>query len=320
MDKIAPGKTALVFAGQGAQYGGMGKDLYERSVAAKAVFDEAEKIHPGLSGLCFDGTDEELQRTINAQPAIFTVAMAAAMALRAAGFMPHMLAGFSLGELAALTFAGAMSLVDGLRLIVERGRLMQQAGEENPSAMMAVLKLDNQTVEKLCREFEHVYPVNYNSPGQLVVAGVKDSIERFAPAVKQAGGRSSLLAVSGGFHCPLMAEAARGFKQVLAEYDIHPPRIPVYANYNARPYADGRQAGGFHADEVKDMLTRQIINPVLWQETIENMLADGARIFVEVGPGRTLSKLSAKIAPQAKVYNVADTESLKQTMEGLGLC
>lgn len=303
-------KIALLFAGQGAQYSGMGRDLYQYNAAARAVFNLAEQVRPDLCELCFEGTAEQLRQTENAQPAIFTVDMAAAAALAAAGLKPAMLAGFSLGELAALTFAGSLSLTDGLRLVGERGRLMQMAGEQNPSAMLAVLKLADKRVEELAAAYSRVYPVNYNAPGQLIVAGSAGEIEAFGEDVRRAGGRVMPLPVSGGFHCPFMSEAAAGFAELLPGFKLEQPNLPLYANYHAQPYAG----------DVAETLVKQITNPVLWQATIERMAKGGAHIFVEVGPGRTLTNLVARILPEARVYNVEDKESLEKTVEELGLC
>lgn len=303
-------KVALLFAGQGAQYGGMGHDLYQHNAAARRVFERAEKVRPGICELCFNGTAEQLRQTVNAQPAIFCVDVAAAMALADTGLAPTMLAGFSLGELAALAFADSLSLEDGLRLVGERGRLMQLAGDENPSAMLAVLKLDNQQVEELCGRYAQVYPVNYNAPGQLIVAGLAEELAGFGEDVRRAGGRVMPLPVSGGFHCHFMARAATGFAAALPGFSFSQPCLPLYANYHAQPYMG----------DMAELLVKQMTNPVQWQASIEHMAKDGATVFVEVGPGSTLSNLVTRIVPQAAVYNVEDSESLQKTIEGLGLC
>lgn len=303
MDK----RIAFVFPGQGAQYSGMGKALYEHSPAARAVFDLADRIRPGTSRQCFEGTKEELTQTANTQPCLYCVDLAAAEALREAGVVPAMLAGFSLGEMAALTFSGAVSMEDGFRLVCRRGELMQAAAEKTGGAMMAVLKLDNLVVEEICRRYEAVYPVNYNCPGQLVVAGKKEQLELFKNDIKEAGGRAVPLAVGGGFHSPFMAEASEGFAKELETVTVKKPAIPLYANDTAAPYGEDGKA----------LLANQICHPVRWQETVENMKAAGADIFIETGAGKTLCGLISRTIPDARVYQVEDMETLQSTLKEL---
>ena len=302
------GKVAFVFSGQGAQYSGMGKSLYEASAAAKAVFDTAETIRPGTIQQCFEGALDEISITKNTQPCLFCVDLAAAQALREAGIEPDMVAGFSLGEVAAVTFAGIFTQAEGFSLVVKRGEAMQAAAEKVDSAMAAVLKLANDKVEELCRMHTGVFPVNYNCPGQLVVAGLKSSLEGFLSDVAANGGRAVPLNVSGGFHSPFMESAAIRLAQVLEEMDAKAPRLPVYANYTAEPYG---------ADDAKLLLEKQVSNPVRWQQTVEKMIEAGVDTFVEVGAGKTLCGLIKKTNRAAKVYNVEDADTLAATLAAL---
>lgn len=300
------GKIAFVFSGQGAQAPGMGKELYECSAAAKAVFDLCDSIRPGTSQQCFNGTKEELTVTANTQPDMFAVEVAAAKALLEAGIVPDALAGFSLGEISALAFSGAVSLEDSFRLVCQRGQLMQDASNVVDSAMVAVVKLPPEKVEELAGQFDQVYPVNYNSPAQTVCAGLSASMEGFKAAVKEAGGRALPLKVSGAFHSPFMATAAEGLKQVLAPMSFGTPSYPLYSNVTAMPYEQG---------QFQDLLSRQVVSPVRWQTIVENMIAAGVDTFIEVGPGKTLTGLIGKINSDVKTLNVEDAESLRHTIE-----
>ncbi len=297
------GKIAFVFAGQGAQYPGMGKELCEISPSAKAVFERAEQLRPGTMMQCFEGSKEELALTLNTQPCLYSVDLAAAYALSEAGIRPDCLAGFSLGEVAALAFAEVFEPEKGFLLVCKRAELMQKAAEENEAGMVAVLKLPDERVEALCRE-HGVWPVNYNCDGQLVVSGMTGPLTIFTKAVGEAGGRVVPLAVSGGFHSPLMASASEGLLKALVEMELKQPRIPVYANVTAQPYGEN----------LRELLTLQVKSPVLWRRTVENMLADGVDTFIEVGPGTTLSGLIKRIAPGATVLNVQDRESYNITI------
>ena len=301
------GKVAFVFAGQGAQYSGMGQSLCEVSPAAKAVFDAADKLRPGTSEQCFTGTAEELSITKNTQPCLYCVDLAAAKALEEAGVTPDYVAGFSLGEIAALSFAGVFTGEQGFDFVCKRAEAMQKAGEENPGAMAAVLKLKNEQVEELCAGFEKVWPVNYNCPGQLVCAGEKSQIEAFCGKVAEAGGKAVPLAVSGGFHSPFMESASQTLCEVLEPMELSEARVPVYANYTAQPY-DG---------SAKELLTQQVKNPVQWQETVERLVELGVDTFIECGPGKTLCGLIRKTAKGVKTLNVQDGETLQAALEAV---
>ena len=301
------GKIAFVFSGQGAQYPGMGHSLCETSPAAKAVFDMADRLRPGTSAQCFEGTAEELAVTQNTQPCLYCVDLAAALALEEQGVHADFAAGFSLGEVPALAFAGALSHEEGFRFVCKRAEAMQAAAEQNPGSMAAVLKLPNEAVEALCREFTQVWPVNYNCPGQLVVAGEPGQLAEFQKRVKEAGGRAAPLAVSGGFHSPFMESAAARLAEELAQTAFSPARVPVYANYTAQPYGKDPAA----------LLVSQVKNPVRWQETVEALAAQGVDAFFECGPGKTLCGLIKKTVKTARVFQAQDAESIRAALAEL---
>ena len=305
------GKIAFVFAGQGAQYPGMGQELAQCSPAAAQVFQRLDALRPGTSQQCFAGTAEELKETRNTQPCMFAVELAAAAALEEKGLRADLAAGFSLGEIGALTYTGAVDLETGFHLVCRRGELMRQAAEAQPTAMAAVLKLENAAVEALCAQFPETYPVNYNCPGQVSVACAKEQLAPFSAAVKAAGGRALPLKVAGGFHSPFMASAAQGFAQVLADCQVGQGKIPLYSN----------KTGEVYAGDPKELLAQQIVSPVRWETIVRNMIAAGADTFIELGPGKTLCGLIAKTDQTVKTYALSTQADLEQIVkEVLGGC
>ncbi len=296
------GKIAFVFSGQGAQYSGMGKALYDSSPAAKAVFDMADSIREGTSRQCFEGTMEELTQTVNTQPCVFTADLAAARALREAGIVPDCVAGFSLGEIAALAFAGVLSDEEAFKLVCKRGELMDEAAKKNPGAMVAVLKIAPEVVEEVCSGFENTYPVNYNSPAQTVVATTTENAEAFCEAIKEAGGRAKVLPVSGAFHSPFMASAAEGLAEYMEDIFFSDPQITLYSNYTAQPYEG----------DYKALVRAQVENPVRWQTIVESMRASGVDTVIEVGVGKTLQNLCKRTFDDIEAFKAETPEDIEK--------
>ena len=276
--------------------------------AAKAVFDLADSIRPGTSQQCFEGTQEELNVTINTQPCLFACDLAAAKAAQERGIQPDCAAGFSLGEAAAVAFSGMLTEAEAFSMVCKRAELMNEAAQKNPGAMAAVMKLSPQQVETLCGPIENAWPVNYNSPKQTVVAASADTIDQVVEAASAQRGRAVKLAVSGAFHSPLMHSAADGLREYLASVSLREERLPVYANLTAEPYGEDK----------KETMAAQCENPVRWQKTIENMIANGVDTFIEVGVGKTLAGLIKKINPEVMVYQIENKEGLDAAAEALG--
>ena len=279
---------AFVFPGQGAQYPGMGKDLYENSAEAKQLFDKANEILGfRITDIMFEGSADDLKQTKVTQPAIFLHSVQLAKTLE--DFTPDMVAGHSLGEFSALVAAGALTFEDGLKLVSKRALAMQKACEVEPSTMAAIVGLDDKTVEEVCSSVAGVVvPANYNCPGQLVISGSVEGIDKACELLKEKGAKRALkLPVGGAFHSPLMEPAREELAAAIETTDIQKPVCPVYQNVNAQPVTD--------PSEIKQNLIAQLTAPVKWTQTVKNMIADGATSFTEIGPGKVLQGLVKKV-------------------------
>ena len=290
---------AFVFPGQGAQFVGMGKDLYENSALAKELFEKANDILGyRITDIMFEGTDEDLRQTKVTQPAVFLHSVISALCM-GDDFKPEMTAGHSLGEFSALVAAGALSFEDGLKLVYARAMAMQKACEKTPSTMAAVLALPDARVEELCASVTEgvVVPANYNCPGQIVISGSIEGVDAACAKMLEAGAKRALkLKVGGAFHSPLMEPARAELADAIAHTDFHAPKCPVYQNVNAEPQTD--------PETIKKNLIAQLTAPVRWTQTIQNMIAAGADTFVEVGPGAVLQGLVKKISSEVATSGI----------------
>jgi [acyl-carrier-protein] S-malonyltransferase len=292
-----PRMKAYVFPGQGSQFIGMGKDLYEKSESAKALFEKANEILGfSITDVMFNGTDEELKQTKVTQPAIFLHSVI--LAKETPDFQPDMVAGHSLGEFSALVAAGALSFEDGLVLVSKRALAMQKACEANPSTMAAVLNLADNVIEDICASVDDVVvAANYNCPGQVVISGTNEGVALAGEKLKEAGAkRVLLLPVGGAFHSPLMEPAREELAAAIEATSFNAPVCPIYQNVNAQPSTD--------VATIKANLIAQLTGAVKWTQSVQNMVADGATSFVECGPGKVLQGLVKKIAPTAETSAV----------------
>ena len=311
-----PGRIAFVFPGQGSQYVGMGKALCDRFPEAKAVFDEAEDaLRMNLRQVCFDGPEADLNRTACTQPAVLAVSVAALRVLEGrCGRKPSWAAGHSLGEYSALVCAGALWLADAVRVVRERGRLMQEAVPEGEGGMAAVIGLEASAVREVCeqaRGHEVAVPANLNGGGQVVVSGAREAVKRAAQLARERGARKVVeLPVSAPFHCALMKPASEGLREVLEGVEVRPFPVGVVTNVEAALNSD--------PERVKSLLVEQVVAPVRWEESVETLAGLGCECAVELGPGRVLSGLIRRIDPRLKTLNLERPEDLEGVLAELG--
>jgi len=298
------GKIAFVFPGQGAQSAGMGLELYNHFDSAKSIFDLAGE---NVKKVTFEGPQEELNLTINAQPCLFAVDLAAAAALNEKGVFADGVAGFSLGEVPGLVHSGLLSLEQGLEFVNFRAQAMHECATQDKGGMFAVLGLDADGIAKACAEVEGAYPANFNCMGQIVAACSEDSAIDLKNVVAANGGRLMRLAASGAFHSPFMDKAKDEIEKYLKTVQFGDMKVPAYSNVTAEVY-----------DNPKELIARQVNSPVLWQKTIENMIGQGFDTFIEVGPGKTLTGLIKKINKDVRTFHVYDLETLENVINSIG--
>lgn len=302
------GRIALVFPGQGSQSVGMGREMALKYDVAAQVYERASEVLAwDVADLCFEGPEEKLNRTEMAQVALYVNSMAAAAALFAEGLEGDLVSGHSLGEYSALAASGALSEEKGLRLVSLRGQAMQRVAADRPGAMAAIIGLDDEIVEEICGHAGDVWPVNYNSPGQVVVSGELEAVKKLMEAASEKGAKKVVqLRVSGAFHSPLMREAAGTMKQRLADVSFGEGRVPFLSSISCR-YEQGD-------DDLRDLLVRQIVSPVRWTEAVKKMIGDGVDCFIEVGSGKVLSGLIRRIDRGVRTASVSDPASLEKAI------
>lgn len=307
-------KTAIVYSGQGAQYAGMGKDLYEQYDSVKEVFAQASDTSQlDMAALCFEENDL-LNQTMYTQPAILTVSMAIDALLAENGVKPDIVAGLSLGEYSAFVKAGVLSFPEALKLVKKRGQYMTEAVPLGEGAMAAVMGLDRKIIEDICQEvaLEHgvVSPANYNMPGQIAIAGLKVPVEIASQRLSEAGAKRVVpLTVSGPFHTSLLEPAAKQLEKEIQTYQINDPSMPVISNTTARPFED--------AAHIKGLMVKQVMSPVYWEDSVQKMIELGVDTFIEVGPGKTLSSFIKKMDRSVNTMNVENIKSFEKTLQKL---
>lgn len=303
------GKIAFLYPGQGSQYLGMGKELYENFPEARKVFDQADQVlGKPLREICFNGPEPVLKDTRNAQPAILTTSVAVNQILKAAGVKPDFVAGHSLGEYSALVATQAISFASALKLVAERSRLMAEADPNHNGTMAAIIGLNRSVLADCLQTASHLGAVeaaNFNCPGQIVISGTKTGVAKMEELVAAKGGKFIPLAVSGPFHSSFMKVAAERFRPVLEQTEWQQPEVTIIANVNARPVSK---------EAIVDSLYRQLFSSVLWEDTLNYLSGCGVNLFLEVGPGRVLSGLVKKTLKGVKVYNCEDLESVKKAL------
>ena len=307
-------KIAFVFPGQGSQYVGMGKEIYENLDRAQETFQEASQtLGYDVANISFNGPKEELNKTFRTQPCILTVSIAVYRVLLSRGVKPAVVAGHSLGEWTALVAAEVLSFVDALRLTEKRGKFMQEAVPEGKGLMAAVLGLERERIDEICQSIQtgYVAPANYNCPGQIVIAGEKIAVEEAINLCKEAGAKRAVpLLVSVPSHSQLMEEASRRLAELIENINFNNPKFPIVNNADAK-FLDTK-------DSIKESLIRQIKTPLLWEDSMKVLEHSGVRTFIEVGPGKVLSGLIRRIVPNASVLNVEDMKSLELTLSSIG--